>query len=47
VTHVADNGLVLVMRIVTSLSLAVQMRAFAEGVLLAGKSGISRTVNAV
>jgi len=42
VTHVGDNGLALVMKIATSLSLAVQMLAFSEGVLLAEKSGIAR-----
>ena len=44
VTHVGDNGLALVMKIATNLSLAVQMLAFSEGVLLAEKSGISRAV---
>jgi len=42
VTHVGDNGLALVMKIATNLSLAVQMMAFSEGVLLAEKSGIAR-----
>jgi 3-hydroxyisobutyrate dehydrogenase-like beta-hydroxyacid dehydrogenase len=42
VTYVGDNGLALVMKIGTNLSLAVQMLAFCEGVLLAEKSGISR-----
>jgi 3-hydroxyisobutyrate dehydrogenase-like beta-hydroxyacid dehydrogenase len=42
VTHVGDNGLALAMKIATNLSLAVQMLAFCEGVLLAEKSGISR-----
>jgi 3-hydroxyisobutyrate dehydrogenase-like beta-hydroxyacid dehydrogenase len=42
VTHVGDNGLALVMKISTNLSLAVQMLAFSEGVLLAEKSGIAR-----
>jgi 3-hydroxyisobutyrate dehydrogenase-like beta-hydroxyacid dehydrogenase len=42
VTHVGDNGLALVMKIATNLSLAVQMLAFSEGVLLAEKSGIGR-----
>ncbi len=42
VTHVGDNGLALVMKIATNLSLVVQMLAFSEGVLLAEKSGISR-----
>jgi 3-hydroxyisobutyrate dehydrogenase-like beta-hydroxyacid dehydrogenase len=42
VTYVGDNGLALVMKIATNLSLAVQMQAFSEGVLLAEKSGIPR-----
>lgn len=42
VTHVGDNGLALSMKIATNLSLAVQMLAFSEGVLLAEKSGIPR-----
>jgi 3-hydroxyisobutyrate dehydrogenase-like beta-hydroxyacid dehydrogenase len=42
VTHVGDNGLALVMKIAINLSLAVQMLAFSEGVLLAEKSGIKR-----
>ena len=42
VTHVGDNGLALSMKIATNLSLAVQMMAFCEGVLLAEKSGITR-----
>jgi 3-hydroxyisobutyrate dehydrogenase-like beta-hydroxyacid dehydrogenase len=44
VTHVGDNGLALSMKIATNLSLAVQMVAFSEGVLLAEKSGIPREV---
>jgi 3-hydroxyisobutyrate dehydrogenase-like beta-hydroxyacid dehydrogenase len=44
VTHVGDNGLALSMKIATNLSLAVQMMAFSEGVLLAEKSGIAREV---
>jgi len=44
VTHVGDNGLALVMKIAANLSLAVQMLAFSEGVLLAEKSGIRREV---
>jgi 3-hydroxyisobutyrate dehydrogenase-like beta-hydroxyacid dehydrogenase len=44
VTHVGDNGLALVMKIGINLSLAVQMLAFSEGVLLAEKSGIARAV---
>src|SRR5499427_2012357 len=42
VTHVGDNGLALSMKIAVNLSLAVQMLAFSEGVLLAEKSGIVR-----
>src|ERR1700674_5271408 len=42
VTYVGENGLALVMKIATNLSLAVQMLAFSEGVLLAEKSGIAR-----
>jgi len=44
VTHVGDNGLALAMKIAVNLSLAVQMMAFSEGVLLAEKSGIAREV---
>jgi 3-hydroxyisobutyrate dehydrogenase-like beta-hydroxyacid dehydrogenase len=44
VTHVGDNGLALSMKIAVNLSLAVQMLAFSEGVLLAEKSGIPREV---
>jgi 3-hydroxyisobutyrate dehydrogenase-like beta-hydroxyacid dehydrogenase len=42
VTYVGENGLALSMKIATNLSLAVQMLAFSEGVLLAEKSGIAR-----
>jgi 3-hydroxyisobutyrate dehydrogenase-like beta-hydroxyacid dehydrogenase len=44
VTHVGENGLALVMKIATNLSLSVQMLAFSEGILLAEKSGIPREV---
>jgi 3-hydroxyisobutyrate dehydrogenase-like beta-hydroxyacid dehydrogenase len=44
VTYVGDNGLALAMKIAINLSLAVQMLAFSEGVLLAEKSGIAREV---
>ena len=44
VTYVGDNGLALAMKIAVNLSLAVQMLAFSEGVLLAEKSGIAREV---
>jgi 3-hydroxyisobutyrate dehydrogenase-like beta-hydroxyacid dehydrogenase len=42
VTHVGANGLAASMKIATNLSLAVQMLAFSEGVLLAEKSGVAR-----
>lgn len=44
VTHVGENGLAVSMKVATNLSLAVQMLAFSEGVVLAEKSGISREV---
>ena len=44
VTHVGGNGVALAMKIAVNLSLAVQMMAFSEGVLLAEKSGIKREV---
>lgn len=42
VTHVGENGKAVSMKIACNLSLAVQMLAFSEGVLLAEKSGIDR-----
>ncbi len=42
VTYVGENGLALSMKIAINLSLAAQMLAFSEGVLLAEKSGIAR-----
>jgi 3-hydroxyisobutyrate dehydrogenase-like beta-hydroxyacid dehydrogenase len=42
VTHVGGNGQAVAMKMATNLSLAVQMLAFSEGVLLAEKSGIPR-----
>ena len=42
VTYVGGSGLAVSMKIATNLSLAVQMLAFSEGVLLAQKSGINR-----
>ena len=42
VTYVGGNGMAVSMKIATNLSLAVQMLAFSEGVLLAEKSGIAR-----
>lgn len=44
VTYVGNNGLALVLKIACNLSLAVQMLAFSEGVLVAEKSGISREI---
>jgi 3-hydroxyisobutyrate dehydrogenase-like beta-hydroxyacid dehydrogenase len=44
VTHVGENGLALVMKIATNISLLAQMLSFSEGVLLAEKSGIPRDV---
>jgi 3-hydroxyisobutyrate dehydrogenase-like beta-hydroxyacid dehydrogenase len=42
VFYVGPNGAAVTMKIATNLSLAVQMLAFSEGVLLAEKSGIPR-----
>ncbi len=42
VTHVGPNGRAVLMKIATNLSLAVQLVAFSEGVLLAAKAGIPR-----
>ncbi len=42
VNYVGENGLAVTIKIATNLSLAVQMLAFSEGVLLAEKSGIPR-----
>ncbi len=44
VMYVGGNGLAVSMKISINLSLAVQMLAFSEGVLLAEKSGISREI---
>jgi 3-hydroxyisobutyrate dehydrogenase-like beta-hydroxyacid dehydrogenase len=44
VTYVGVNGQAALMKIATNLSLAVQMLAFSEGVLLAEKGGIDRSV---
>ena len=44
VVHVGDNGNGLICKIATNLSLAVQMLAYSEGILLAEKSGIPREV---
>lgn len=42
VVHIGDSGQALVMKIAINVSLAVQMVAFSEGVLIAEKAGISR-----
>src|SRR5262245_4301167 len=42
VTHVGANGLAVSLKIAANISVAVQMLAFAEGVLLAEKSGVAR-----
>ncbi len=42
VNYVGENGLAVTTKIATNLSLAVQMLAFSEGVLIAEKSGIAR-----
>ncbi|MDH5606879.1 MAG: NAD(P)-dependent oxidoreductase [Anaerolineae bacterium] len=44
--HVGGNGLAVAMKIAINLSLAVQMLAFSEGMLLAEKMGIKREVAA-
>jgi 3-hydroxyisobutyrate dehydrogenase-like beta-hydroxyacid dehydrogenase len=41
-TYVGGHGLAASMKVATNLSLAVQMLAFSEGLLLAEKSGIAR-----
>jgi 3-hydroxyisobutyrate dehydrogenase-like beta-hydroxyacid dehydrogenase len=43
-TYVGPNGLAAAMKVATNLSLAVQMLAFSEGVVLAEKSGIAREI---
>ena len=45
-TYVGGHGLAASMKIATNLSLAVQMLAFSEGLLLAEKSGIARATAA-
>jgi len=41
-THVGENGQGLVLKLAINISLAVQMLAFAEGLLLADRAGIDR-----
>ena len=45
-THVGDNGQGLALKLAINISLAVQMLAFAEGLLLADRSGIDRELAA-
>ena len=45
-THVGENGQGLVLKLAINVSLAVQMLAFAEGLLLAERSGIDRRLAA-
>ena len=42
--HVGENGYGLICKIATNLSLAVQMLAYSEGILLAEKSGVPREI---
>lgn len=42
VTYIGENGLALSMKIATNVSIAVQMLAFAESVVLAEKAGVPR-----
>jgi 3-hydroxyisobutyrate dehydrogenase-like beta-hydroxyacid dehydrogenase len=42
VTYIGDNGLALSMKIATNISIAVQMLALAESVVLAEKAGVPR-----
>ena len=44
VTHVGQNGAALVMKLAVNISLAAQILAFSEGVLLAERGGIDRAV---
>ena len=41
-THIGENGQGLVLKLAINISLAVQMLAFSEGLLLADRSGIDR-----
>jgi 3-hydroxyisobutyrate dehydrogenase-like beta-hydroxyacid dehydrogenase len=42
-THIGENGQGLVLKLAINISLAVQMLAFAEGLVLAERAGIDRT----
>ena len=41
-THIGENGQGLVLKLAINISLAVQMLAFAEGLVLAERAGIDR-----
>ena len=41
-TYIGDNGQGLALKLAINISLAVQMLAFAEGLLLAERSGVDR-----
>src|ERR671919_1857080 len=43
-THVGENGQGLVLKLAINISLAVQMLAFAEGLLLAERDGVDRSI---
>jgi 3-hydroxyisobutyrate dehydrogenase-like beta-hydroxyacid dehydrogenase len=45
-THIGENGQGLVLKLAINISLAVQMLAFAEGLLLAERAGIDRKLAA-
>jgi 3-hydroxyisobutyrate dehydrogenase-like beta-hydroxyacid dehydrogenase len=45
-THIGENGQGLVLKLAINVSLAVQMLAFAEGLLLAERAGIDRRLAA-
>ena len=42
-THIGENGRGLVLKLAINISLAVQMLAFAEGLVLAERAGVDRT----
>src|SRR4051794_20064359 len=42
-THIGENGQGLVLKLAINISLAVQMLAFAEGLVLAERAGVDRT----
>jgi 3-hydroxyisobutyrate dehydrogenase-like beta-hydroxyacid dehydrogenase len=44
VTYIGDNGLALSLKLATNVSIAVQMLAFAESVVLAEKAGVPREI---